>query len=101
MFKSDQVLIFSVIIFQFQDTLACLASDEIKLASLKTRHDDIGEIDGAPDVEGAVASAVKKAIISQVNFCRRLWNLIFWKDYHNLKEFEIHLFIHFSMSKPM
>merc|ERR1711994_268445 len=48
-----------------QDTLACLASDEIKLASLKTRHDDIGEMDGTPDVEGAVASAVKKAIISQ------------------------------------
>merc|ERR1712223_151261 len=48
-----------------QDTLACLASDEIKLASLKIRHDDIGEIDGTPDVEGAVASAVKKAIISQ------------------------------------
>ena len=52
----------------FQDTLSCLASDEIKLASLKTRQDEIGEVDGFPDVEGAVASAVKKAIISQVNF---------------------------------
>ena len=49
-----------------QDTLACLACDEIKLASLKTRQDEVGELDGVPDVEGAVVSAVKKAIISQV-----------------------------------
>jgi hypothetical protein len=47
--------------------LSCLASDEIKLASLKTRQDEVGEIDGFPDVEGAVVSAVKKAILSQVN----------------------------------
>ena len=63
----------------FQDTLACLASDEIKLASLKTRHDDIGEMDGAPDVEGAVASAVKKAIISQVSSNNRIKFIIIWQ----------------------
>ena len=55
-----------VLIYTFQDTLACLACDEIKLASLKTRQDEVGEMDGLPDVEGAVVSAVKKAIISQV-----------------------------------
>ena len=48
-----------------QDTLACLACDEIKLVSLKNRQDEVGELDGVPDVEGAVVSAVKKAIISQ------------------------------------
>ena len=46
--------------------MACLASDEIKLASLKSRQDEVSELDGFPDVEGAVVSAVKKAIISQV-----------------------------------
>ena len=50
--------------------MSCLASDEIKLASLKTRQDEVGEVDGFPDVEGAVVSAVEKAIISQV----RLFN---------------------------
>ena len=45
--------------------MACLACDEIKLVSLKNRQDEVGELDGVPDVEGAVVSAVKKAIISQ------------------------------------
>ena len=32
---------------------------------MKNRQDEVGELDGVPDVEGAVVSAVKKAIISQ------------------------------------
>ena len=46
---------------------------------MKTRHDDIGEMDGAPDVEGAVASAVKKAIISQVSSNNRIKFIIIWQ----------------------
>jgi condensin-2 complex subunit D3 len=53
-----------------QDTLACLASDEIKLASLKSKQDG-DEVDPmaeatAGDVAGAVLAAAKKTIISQV-----------------------------------
>ena len=53
---------------------------------MKTRHDDIGEMDGAPDVEGAVASAVKKAIISQVSSNNRIKFIIIWQI-----QFSIHL----------
>ena len=55
-----------------QDTLACLASEEIKLASLKAKNDgeEVGdpnvEIPTADDVAGAVLAAAKKTIISQV-----------------------------------
>merc|ERR1719495_2664272 len=44
-----------------QDTLACLASEEIKLASLKSKAEAT-----AGDVAGAVLAAAKKTIISQV-----------------------------------
>lgn len=54
-----------------QDTLACLACEEIKLASLKSKQEE--EIDpnldpsaAGGDVAGAVLAAAKKTIISQV-----------------------------------
>ena len=54
-----------------QDTLACLASEEIKLASLKSKAEGMEEVDPnaeatAGDVAGAVLAAAKKTIISQV-----------------------------------
>ena len=56
-----------------QDTLACLASEEIKLASLKARQDGedadgsgIPDMNNPQDIESAVVAAAKKTIISQV-----------------------------------
>ena len=54
-----------------QDALACLASEEIKLASLKSKPEGGEEVDPnteatAGDVAGAVLAAAKKTIISQV-----------------------------------
>ena len=54
-----------------QDTLACLASEEIKLASLKSKQEGMEENDpnaeaNPADVAGAVLAAAKKTIISQV-----------------------------------
>ena len=46
-----------------QDTLSILASEEIKLMSLKTRNED--EEQPIEDVEGAVIAAAKKTLISQ------------------------------------
>ncbi|CAB4055927.1 NCAPD3 [Lepeophtheirus salmonis] len=48
-----------------KDALACLASDEIKLVSLKSKSTDEVE-DGDEDLAGAVAAVAKKTIISQV-----------------------------------
>ena len=52
-----------------QDTLACLASEEIKLASLKARGEgEEGEesLDNLTTNESQSATVLKKAIISQV-----------------------------------
>jgi len=60
-----------------QDTLACLCSEEIKLASLKAKHDEeeIGE--GGVDVTAAAAiHAVKKSIISETVKKNYLENII-------------------------
>ena len=51
-----------------KDTLACLASDEIKLASLKSRQEeDIDEGKAEQDLAGAIENAAKKAVIILAN----------------------------------
>ena len=65
-----------------QDTLACLASEEIKLASLKTKQDDDELMEGAEEATQQVVAGVpteaaakgimlaaKQKIISQVGQC--------------------------------
>ena len=48
-----------------RDALACLASEEIKLASLKNKADEDEGIT-EEDMRGALVAAAKKTIISQV-----------------------------------
>ena len=48
-----------------QDALACLASEEIKLASLKNKADEDEGVT-EEDMRGALVAAAKKTIISQV-----------------------------------
>ena len=63
-------------------------------------------MDGAPDVEGAVASAVKKAIISQVSSNDRIKFIIIWQlsisIFHTFNRIHEYIwgFINCSMSKP-
>ena len=47
-----------------QDTLACLASEEIKLSSLKNKQDEDEGVT-EEDMKGALMVAAKKTIISQ------------------------------------
>ena len=50
-----------------QDALACLASEEIKLASLKNKADEDEGVT-EEDMRGALVAAAKKTIISQVRY---------------------------------
>ena len=51
---------------QFQDTLACLASEEIKLASLKTKQDDDEMMEaGADDGTGPSAAATANEAVTK------------------------------------
>lgn len=50
-----------------QDCFACLASDEIKLSSLRSKaEDDTDNTMGEVDMQGAIMQAAKKTLISQV-----------------------------------
>ena len=55
-----------------QDALACLASEEIKLASLKNKADEDEGVT-EEDMRGALVAAAKKTIISQVCKSRLVW----------------------------
>jgi len=65
-----------------QDTLACLSSEEIKLASLKAKHDedeasaDPLEADQNAAARGALIVAAKKTIISDIVKKNYLENII-------------------------
>lgn len=65
-----------------QDTLTVLSSDEIKLASLKSRPEDADQPTDQAEQAAMAGMAIKKTIISQVG----------WRDEHDVFKFSIYLF---------